>query len=508
MTRTANTQVVLLLAAGIIGCGDSTPTGVRPSPGVEILSARAITDTVTAQPTENVTVIVRGTDGAPLATTAVRFETVSLNEEFRKGPWAVLCPEGTLSCGSVGATSVSGQTSLPTFTDAQGRAAARVRLGTFAGNSWIRIVVPDQQMTDSVSLDIRAGAAARVNFTARDTSVVPGARVRVQGFATDRFYNPRADAVSITSGCGSGVAEYDAATSTATARGFGVCVLRASVGTIADSARLLVLPAGRLVTWSTTSRLQLVNTDGTAPRTLFNGASFQSSLGTFPRFGPGGSVLLHSGPTAAGMPQLIARGDTSAAAPASLATTMTEPAYARELADGSILFVGSPTAAFDYGVYRTNAAGATPTLVQPIANFADTYGAADISPDGTRLVYVANATTGPNVLRVLNLTTGVITELGVQGESPRWSPAGDQIAYFRGESAQNVRGTVSVLRLSDGTSRQLSDRVLVPGFAWSPDGLYIIGSTDPGAVIIRVSDGVAVPTRLLSATAAREFDWR
>jgi len=466
-----------------------------------------VVDTITA-PARAISVVVRGTNGAPAARAPVRFETVTLDESVRRGPWGVLCAEGTAVCGTVGATSVAGLTTVVDTTDAQGRATAVVRLGTFAGTSYLRITAPEQGLADSVALDVRPGAAARINFAARDTALAIGVRSTTEAFAADRFFNPLNDVVQVGGACGS-VADFDTPTRTITARAFGVCYVRALVGNVVDSARVLVLPPGRLLTWSTQPLLQLVDTDGRNPRTLFSGSSFRSDLGVFPGFSRSrAAVTLHFAPTQAGPAQLIARGDTAERGASTLGTILTNPAYPRELADGSILVVARTASTGDsYAVWRMNASGAA-MLVRPLVDYAGTYGSVDISPDGSRVVYVGGVIGGANQLRILDLATGVVTNLNVPGEAPRWSPAGDQIAFIHGVRAQNVRGGLSVLRLSDALPRVVTQRELLPGFAWSPDGAYIVAGTDAGPVIIRVADGVTVPTRILSSPNAREFDWR
>lgn len=506
MRRQRFVSLTLALLALAAACHGDDVTGITTT-GIELASGRTLTDTITAQPSVPLLVVVRGTDGSPISGTPVRFETSSLNEPIRIGPWAVLCAEGTAVCGNVGATNVNGATTLAATTNAQGEARAVVRLGTFAGNTFLRVTAPAQGMMDSIALDIRTGAPARINFAARDTTVTIGATTTAAAFAADRFYNPRSDLVALAAPC-VGIADLDPVAKHVTARAFGVCWVRATVGGVVDSARVVIVPAGRLLTWSTVPVLQLVNTDGTTPRRLFGGASFRSDLGAFPRFNPSrGGITLHTAAGLTGQPITIARGDTAAGTATTLGTTVADPAYARELADGTVLFVGRTTGEETHAVWRLGASGA-PAVVRAITDYANTYAAVDISPDGSRIVYVGGVIGGPNVLRIMNLATGAITELGAVGEAPRWSPDGDRIAYLHGVSAQNVRGGLSEIRVADRASRVITERQLLPGFAWSPDGAYVVAGTDAGAVIVRVADGVVVPMRVLSSPFAREFDWR
>ena len=101
-----------------------------------------------------------------------------------------------------------------------------------------------------------------------------------------------------------------------------------------------------------------------------------------------------------------------------------------------------------------------------------------LSPDGTRLAYIAAASEGRTYHAfVRDLASGVSVQLGPnQAAGPLWSPTGEWILY----SANGPGGYPGALHIvhPDGTG----DRVLVSGAAylaggtWSPDGKYVIAA--------------------------------
>ncbi|MGQ0560320.1 MAG: hypothetical protein ACT443_00435 [Gemmatimonadota bacterium] len=113
-----------------------------------------------------------------------------------------------------------------------------------------------------------------------------------------------------------------------------------------------------------------------------------------------------------------------------------------------------------------------------------TYGARaespDVSPDGTRVVYVQNLN-GSNRLVVRDITSGAERVLMERSPDahwilPRWSPDGDRIAVQRwtGERGHDVV-------IIDGEGRMLSEirtSGADGGPAWSRDGRFVIFSSD------------------------------
>lgn len=123
---------------------------------------------------------------------------------------------------------------------------------------------------------------------------------------------------------------------------------------------------------------------------------------------------------------------------------------------------------------------------------------ADPSPDGTRIVFVKESTYEEDAeLYVMDLATRRSVSLGVRGVLPRWSPDGTRIAYAgvpsRAVESSGMRPPMIIN--ADGTgARVLSTAHLVGELSWSPDGRYIVGSTNRNyeLVIIDVANGTEV----------------
>jgi hypothetical protein len=103
------------------------------------------------------------------------------------------------------------------------------------------------------------------------------------------------------------------------------------------------------------------------------------------------------------------------------------------------------------------------------------------SPDGRRAVAVRSAA-GSNVPVVVDLATGAVRPLAepsldVNWALPRWSPRGDRIAVSRWRRGGFY--DVVVMDSAGGAVRELtSDRAVDAAPAWSPDGRYVLFSSD------------------------------
>ena len=266
----------------------------------------------------------------------------------------------------------------------------------------------------------------------------------------------------------------------------------ARLGTLVDSIGVRVIPAGRLA----------------------------SDLGVFPRFGLSRQrPTLHAGSRTFGGPaNRIVVIDTSGSPRREIGPVdgLNDIVAVRELVDGTVLAVGRRPLQFSYAVWRASSSGAvTPALALPA--FSGGYGAADVSPDGTRLAYLFTTPAFTQELRVLDLAAGASTLLEANGRSPRWSPQGHRVAYLTPvpNAIGGADGAPAVINADGSGRRALTSETFSPGLAWSPDAAYVVGRVAAFAVsglrLMRVNDGASVHLRFRSGATVEDYyqpDWR
>lgn len=116
----------------------------------------------------------------------------------------------------------------------------------------------------------------------------------------------------------------------------------------------------------------------------------------------------------------------------------------------------------------------------------------DLSPDGSKLLYVSVAT-GNREVMVLDLASGNRTNLTENAEEdllPKWSPDGSSILFFstRGEARGEqgaFRGNLFVMASDGSNPRRLTKTPLSSSFggSWSPDGKSVLLARRSGGKI-------------------------
>jgi hypothetical protein len=351
-------------------------------------------------------------------------------------------------------------------------------------------------MADSATFTVTPGAPVRVRAAAADTGLDIGGTATLRGRVVDRYNNTRPEVPTIVAGAGSALT-VDPATGVVTGREMGTQWLFVRHGTSVDSTSVRVVPQGRLVVWSSNARVvRLVNLNGSGPiRTLVSNVS--SDLGTFPHFDAMRQhVTLHTGTNGfGGTPNNVIVVDTTGTVRRDLGPTsaFTAVITTRQLADGTVLVVGQRAGTGGYAIWRVGMDNAVASMAA-LPGFGATYGGADISHDGTRVAYIVGSE-----LRVLNLTTGIVSTLDASARSPRWSAQGDRLAFLVPSGGSGFDGVAAVVNANGTGRRVVASGIFSPGLAWSPDGAYLVGrASEFGASalrLLRVSDGAAVLLR-------------
>lgn len=500
--------------AALGACNDGTPTeadNVGP-PGVHIVSGTAPADTIDAPVAERLTVEVRDNDGHPMPGVYVVFDArPSTDPAFSGKTTALSCVRSDCEYYQYSFRSTA-------VTDDRGRVTAKVKRGTVAGRVVMLVYAPTTGKPDSIVYQVNPGNAVRVIAAAADTTVNIGASATLRGRVVDRYGNTRAELT--TSSVGSGAAlEFDAATGIATGREMGVQWLYVRQGTFVDSIRVRVLPAGRLLAWSTAATVDLVNIDGTNRRTI--ASVIESVSGGFPAFNASRQGITVQGDAHgnAGLVNTIFVVDTSGfpRREIDISVGFTSILTTRQLADGSVLVVGLRNN--QAGLWRIGADNSA-TLAATLPGMGLLYGGADISHDGTRVAYVSPQRDRYE-LRLFTIATANMTVLEPNAQGPRWSRQDDKIAFIVPQSGTGFGegqpvGIPAAINADKTGRRSIATVLLRTGYAWSPDGTYLIGHSGTfgsrALQLIRASDGVFVslnfPTPDGSSRDYWQVDWR
>lgn len=495
------------------------------SPGVRIVSGASATDTIGTVLGSPVSVEVRGTDGRPASGVIVSFDAAPPIDSSSGTVALWVCPTSPAVCADVDPPQPFQRRVLDT-TDAAGRAAVRARLGRVAGRAVLQIRVLDLGLQDSAVFTVRPGAVFGVRAAAADTAVSIGRTRMLAGTVVDRFGNARAERTTISAAAGTALT-VDGASGAVTGVEMGLQWIHTRFQGFVDSTLVRVVPPGRLAVWTTrTNSVLLVDTDGGNVRNVVTGVN--GGLGAFPRFDALRQRLsvMTSALVTATTPasNAIIDVDTLASRRRDVRSSvgLSSISVTRLLPDGALLAVGIRTVdqvPSPLALWRIDG-DTTVAQVAVLPSAIDRLGAVDISPDGSRIAYLAS--TGffqPNALRVLTLSTGQSVSVATAANSPRWSPSGERIAYLAAGGVNQVNpldGIAAVVN-ADGTGRRTytNGDLFSPGLSWSHDATYLVGrsSSGPrGLRVIRLGDGATILLAYRDRTASTidyfQPDWR
>jgi Tol biopolymer transport system component len=379
-------------------------------------------------------------------------------------------------------------------TDGEGRVKARVAYGTVAGPARLAITVPEIGLVDTLEFDVRPGAPADVRIQPRDTVIRVGGTATLHGTVVDRFDNPRDGDIGYALVSGPGTLSG----STITATALGRIIVGATSGAAQDTAGVSVAPPGTLAV-ATAAGIYTAETDGTNRRAIT--ARPADVLSWAPS---GEEIVFDEGGTTSRIYIVDMTGTLRT--PTSVVNSGGFELYPEFSPDGAWIYYsahgGSPS------LWRARANG---TLTERVPIDVPEF---DIWPSpaplGDRLVYVRMTGGGGDYMRLLDLTNGDVTRIDVPGHSPRWSPAGDAIAFLYTRQTGWLHGPLMVMSPDGSNQREISTggAHYRYGFSWSPDGKYVVATNvRTGLVdIIDVSTNVAIP--LGHTTGARSVAWK
>jgi hypothetical protein len=509
--RHSRVPICVCLALAVASCGGDRPTEpVSREASVRAVVGAGVTDTVDTQLLQALIVEVHGAGGALVSGVLVRFEPQVPATSLNYTPSAYVCGLAVAVCGGP----FNGGSFYADTTNAQGRVGAVVRLGQVAGRAVVRLVVPELGLQDSATFTVTPGRATGVAVP-HDMALDIGATATVLGHVVDRYNNIRPEPTTLAAGPGTAIT-LNAATGVVTGRDMGTQWVFTRYNSFADSTRVSVVPAGRVLVWSSLERVvRIVNLNGSDERTIVSSVS--SSMGAFPRFDPTRQhVTLHAGDASFGEPTgnvIVVDTTGSPRRDISAPNGFDMVIATRQLADGNVLVVAQRSADAShpgFSLWRV-ATDNTITFVVAMPAMGSIYGGADISHNGAKVAFVGAD------LRVLDVSTGATTLVDAgSAATPRWSAQDDRVAYLvpTGGSAA-FGGAVTIINANGSGRRAIGSFEFSPGISWSPDGTYIIGRASDnfsGLRVLRVSDGSSITLRFSAPDGCcRDYwqpDWR
>lgn len=118
------------------------------------------------------------------------------------------------------------------------------------------------------------------------------------------------------------------------------------------------------------------------------------------------------------------------------------------------------------------------------------------SPDGTKVVFSTDrrdpSSANFSEITILDLSTRAITFTTARGFLPRWSPDGARIGFL------TLDGRIKVIDPSTGAILvATTESHFDGGLDWSPDGQWLVGTSDLGVTFVRAATGEELPVRAL-----------
>lgn len=467
--------VSLCLGALVVALGCAEPTDSKPqaAPVLTLRASASTTDTIEAGPVL-LTAQVHDPSGRPIGDARVSFSVARVAYV----PFMYVAPATSPFWRGlvVGAT-----------TDASGTASAVLWHGLPTGTGWVRVDVrlrppfTEIDVIDSIEVITLPGNPVELRILPGDTAVYEGSSATIIPRMVDRGFNPRSETGSLTV-LTSGISNTGT-TVTATA-GPSRQMLRATYGTHVDTGYISIVPRGeiavRLLRQENLERtfafahLQLDGSRFTPfvsrePPTYFGSGIASMGLHWEP---DRESLAFHHGQPATRLFRTSRAGVVTPLLPTAVSAVNVAP---QASADSQWIYfnVVHDAPRDESYVFRASSAG---SVVEQISR-PGPQGTTDLnpspSPDGRYVVYATNR--APSIsfyalrLEIIELATGAVTSLSVDGRVPRWSPDGQWIVFGRNEELWVIR--------PDGTGpRRISaaGHRYEPQASWSPDSRWLV----------------------------------
>jgi Tol biopolymer transport system component len=481
------------------GCGD----GIGPEPDRElrltVISGAPANDTIFARLAEPLLVEVRGLDGRARSGVPVRFEVPSVETATGTRYLAAL---GRSATGALGAV-------VTDTTNAQGRASAYLRFGSLAGEGAVRITIPDHEAHATASFTVRAGAPVKILATPRDTAVYVGGSYTLSAALVDRFDNPHPGAV--TFGVPTGQVSVSP-TGVVTGLEIGRASFPARAMDLTETVEVSVVPAGTLAARATgrtvgdSVGLAVVNLDGSRFRRIvpqgIQGSEVSPDPAGAPRWDPSGPRFVYEA-RSDGAPRLFVA-DLSGNIRRLIQTpyaaiSESDPVFSP---DGEWIYFVGGVEEYRAALWRVRPDGTAPERLAAPADDHRDFSAISISPDGTRMVYLAREWVSENPrMYVREIATGARTQIGGIAASPKWSPGGDLIAYVGTLPYGGYAGSLRVIRLDGSGDRAVTSGDYLMGIDWSADRRFLVAYRSQAAhtpepmrlELVDVSSGERIP---------------
>jgi len=465
--RTPRFLAILVAVLASATCDNPVePTG---PPGITIVAGAGVTDSIDARPTQALLVEVHTISGVLARSAVVRFSGLPT----AGGPY----PPTTVRVGRTDEAPIR-DLAVDT-TDGSGRARVVIALGAVAGPGGVEVTVPELGFADTARYTIQPGHSVRVAIEPADTVVYQSRSFTLRVSVTDRYGNPRPDAVTFEAD--SAAASVSTA-GTVTSEALGRARVRISDDAAhADTTWVSVIPQGTIAATSPTG-IVIVDLDGSNRRNVPGVVA-----ATWLDWNLTGDTLVFAAPdydhswlyvtNTTGPPHRLI----------TAATGLLSEYWPQYSGDGQWIYFSGRNNYQNQAIWRVRADGSSPGLVGLAAGYVGLDSDPAPSSDGSRVAYVSNRCCFPDYgLFLLHTQTGVVDSLAPGALSPRWSP-GDSLIGF-------IFNGVFVIRPDGQGLRQLAaGQNYYQVFDWSPTGDWLIARGPSGHLdLIRVVDGLTL----------------